>query len=135
MLTFHHVGIGTTHFEQAIDRYLELGHVLLLKVDDPGIDVRIAFLRPPGGPLIEIVAPLGENGPLKTLIARKVVPGPYHTCYAVESMLEASDYLRKRGWMPIGQPIPAVAFQGQPVAFFFERDTGLIELVEQPPDL
>lgn len=133
MLAFHHIGIGTTRLEEAIERYLALGHELLLRVDDPGINVRIAFVRAPGSPLIELVAPLGPGGPLHGLIARKVVPGPYHTCYAVQAMSEASAFLRERGFMPITEATPAVAFGGKPVAFFFEKDVGLVELVEQPP--
>ncbi len=34
---------------------------------------------------IEIVSPIGPDGPLKSLIARKVLPTPYHTCSATES--------------------------------------------------
>jgi methylmalonyl-CoA/ethylmalonyl-CoA epimerase len=130
---FHHIGIGTTRFDEAIERYAALGHDLLLRVDDPGINVRIAFVKAARGPLIEIVAPLGDNGPLHSLIARKVVPGPYHTCYAVQAMPEAGAALRRLGFMPVSEPTPAVAFGGKPVAFFFERDVGLVELVEQPP--
>lgn len=135
MLSFHHVGIGTKRFDDAIERYVALGYRLLLRVDDPGLNVKVAFVAAADGPLIEILAPLAPNGPLDALIARKSVPGPYHTCYAVRDLAAGADYLRERGFMPIGSPAAAVAFGGKPVQFFFERDVGLVELVEQPPEL
>jgi methylmalonyl-CoA/ethylmalonyl-CoA epimerase len=135
VLEFHHIGIGTKRLGAAVSRYESLGYRLLLSIDDPGIKVRIAFVAASSGPLIEIVAPLGTGGPLDALIARKVVPGPYHTCYAVRSMPEAAEFLRERHFMPIAEPMPAVAFGGKPVAFFYERDVGLVELVEQPPSV
>jgi methylmalonyl-CoA/ethylmalonyl-CoA epimerase len=133
VLKFHHVGVGTKNFEEAIQRYRALGHELLLRVDDPNINVRVAFVQAASSPLIEILAPLGPGGPLDSLIARKSIPGPYHTCYAVESMAAGSERLRETGLMPISAPMPAAAFAGSLVAFFYDRDIGLVELVERPP--
>jgi len=135
VLEFHHIGVGTKRFDEAIARYQSLGYELFVKLDDPGINVRVAFLRRGSDPLIEILAPLLEGGPLDALLKRGAVPGPYHTCYAVQSIANASEFLRERGFMPITPPLPALAFAGRLVAFFYERDIGLLELVEQPPFL
>jgi methylmalonyl-CoA/ethylmalonyl-CoA epimerase len=134
-LVFHHVGVGTVDFDGAIQTYQALGHRLHSRVDDHGLNVRVAFLSCPGaaGPWIEILAPLGEGGPLKALIARKALPSPYHTCYAVEQLEAAADDLRTVGFLPIGEPRSALAFQGARVAFFYHGTLGLLELVEAPP--
>lgn len=134
-LVFHHVGIGTTDFDGAIETYVALGHRLHARVDDPGLNIRVAFLSCPGGagPWIEILAPLEANGPLQALITRKALPSPYHTCYAVDALEPAGEHLRELGFLPVGVPRNAVAFEGARVAFFYHGALGLLELVEAPP--
>jgi methylmalonyl-CoA/ethylmalonyl-CoA epimerase len=134
-LLFHHVGIGTEDFDGAIETYQRLGHSLYCRVDDPVLDVRIAFLTGPhgAGPWFEVLAPLGPDGPLKSLIRRRSLPAPYHTCYAVDDLEHAASDVRSAGFMAVGEPRPALAFDNQPVGFFFSRTIGLIELVERPP--
>ncbi|RYZ08863.1 MAG: hypothetical protein EOO73_06085 [Myxococcales bacterium] len=133
MLQFHHIGIGTARFEDAVARYQSLGYELFVDLNDPGLNVRVAFLRRAGEPLIEVLAPLSEGGPLDALLKRRAIPGPYHTCYAVEDLAAGIEYLRERGFMPLTEPAPALAFGGRPVVFFYERDIGQVELVEKPP--
>lgn len=134
---FHHVGVGTRDFDGAIATYRALGHRLHSRVDDPVLDVRVAFLRAPGesGPWIEILAPLGPNGALKSLLARKSLPTPYHTCYVVPDLAGAASHLRELEFLPLGDPAPAIAFGGQPVAFFSSLTVGMIELVQAPATL
>jgi len=133
-LEFHHVGVGALDFDGAIDTYVALGHSLHSRVDDPVLDVRIAFLRAPGphAPWIEVLSPLGPNGPLRALIGRRALPSPYHTCYVVEDLSRASERLRELGLLPLGEPKPALAFAGQPVAFFLSQTVGMLELVQAP---
>ena len=134
-LAFHHVGVGTTDFDGAIAVYESLGHRLHARVDDPLIDIRVAFLAAPGsaGPWIEILSPLGPDGPLRSLIRRKQLPSPYHTCYAVTDLDAASGDLHALRFASLGPARPAVAFDGARVAFFYHASIGLIELVESPP--
>jgi len=135
-LRFHHVGIGTTDFDGAIDVYCRLGHRLHSRVDDPGLNVRVAFLRAPGegGPWIEILAPLAAGGPLDSLIARKALPSPYHTCYSTTVLEGAAAGLVDLGFAQISKSRSAVAFGGARVAFFYSGEVGMLELVENPPD-
>jgi len=134
-LRFHHVGVGVLDFEAAIQAYQALGHRLHSRVDDPGINIRVAFLACPGGqgPWVEILAPLGEGGPLQSLIKRKALPSPYHTCYAVDDLEAGAAALRDQGFLPLGPAQHAVAFENARVAFFFNAHIGLVELVESPP--
>jgi methylmalonyl-CoA/ethylmalonyl-CoA epimerase len=130
---FHHVGVGTTDLPAAVRVYESLGYTLQSQIEDAELGVRAAFLGSQG-PWIEIVAPLDEGGgPLKGLLARGLLPAPYHTCYAVQELREASRALVARGFVALGKPKPAVAFGGAPILYHAHRAIGLIELVERPP--
>lgn len=135
-LKFHHVGIGVTDFVGAIELYQQLGHELLQCVGDKGLGVWVAFLVPPGqtGSLVEVLAPLGPNTPLATLISRRVLPAPYHTGYAVSDLDQASDGLRAHDFMPVTEPAHAIAMGRSRVAFFYHLVIGLVELIENPPE-
>ncbi|MFT3905871.1 MAG: VOC family protein [Steroidobacteraceae bacterium] len=131
---FHHVGVGVLDMQAAIRTYESLGHRLHSCVDDPGINIRVAFLKSPaGGPWIELLAPLNPGGPLESLIRRKLLPSPYHTCYAVSELESAGALLSAQGLLQVGPACNAVAFGGARVAFFYSTLVGLIELVERPP--
>jgi methylmalonyl-CoA/ethylmalonyl-CoA epimerase len=132
-MQFHHVGIGTVSFQEAIETYRALGYRLVLSTEDPHLDVRVAFLYESESPWIEIVSPLGPNGPLESFIARKLLPSPYHTCYATDHIETCRDQLRNLGFLPLGEPHPAVAFSGARIAYHFHSALGLLELVENPP--
>ena len=132
---FHHVGVGVLDLEGAIRTYESLGHRLVRSVDDPGINIRVAFLASPSsGPWIELLAPLNPRGPLESLIKRKLLPSPYHTCYGVDDTDLAGAQLRDEGFMQLGNTREAVAFDGARVAFHYHDVVGLIELVERPPE-
>jgi methylmalonyl-CoA/ethylmalonyl-CoA epimerase len=128
----HHVGVGTTDLDAAVGVYESLGYAVHARVEDAGLGVRVVFLGS-GRPWIELVAPLdATGGPLKGLIARGALPAPYHTCYAVEQLAQASQQLKSRGFLALGKPRPALAFGGAPILFHSHRAIGLIELVERP---
>ena len=133
--TFHHIGIGTNAFEAAISVYIDLGYKLIDSIDDYGLDVRIAFLSGAAGPYIEIVAPLGPDGPLKSLLSRRLLPSPYHTCYATENIFVTGKYIRSKGFIPLGAPRPALVFGGALIQYYYHQATGLLELVQCPPEL
>jgi methylmalonyl-CoA/ethylmalonyl-CoA epimerase len=131
-MRFHHVGVGVINLDSAKVVYQALGYTVLRDVADPVLDVRICFLRSrtQGQPLIELLAPLGDEGPLSALIRRRMLPSPYHTCYSVVDIPETGARLRDLGFMPVGPEKPAVAFGGASVQFYYSPDVGLIELVE-----
>jgi methylmalonyl-CoA/ethylmalonyl-CoA epimerase len=132
-MRFHHIGIGTVSFHEAIEAYRTLGYHLILSTEDPVLDVRVAFLYEAGSPWIEIVSPLGPDGPLKSFIGRKILPSPYHTCYATEHIETCREQLRGLGFLPLGEPKPAMAFAGARIAYHYHSALGLLELVENPP--
>jgi methylmalonyl-CoA/ethylmalonyl-CoA epimerase len=132
-LTFHHVGVGVHDMEAGLRAYAAIGHRLVLQVDDPGLNIRVAFVVPQGGgPFIELLAPLAPGGPLDALLRRKLLPSPYHTCYLVDDIAAGDAALCARAFLCVAAPRPALAFDGALVAFYYHLDIGLIELVERP---
>ncbi|MBU0689908.1 MAG: VOC family protein [Gammaproteobacteria bacterium] len=131
-LEFHHVGVGTVLFEAAIATYVDLGYKLVTSVDDEALDVRIAFLSGPSGPLLEIVSPLGPDGPLRALLKKQALPSPYHTCYATRDLLLSGEMLRSKGFLQLGPPRPAAALGNAPITYHYHHAIGLLELVENP---
>ena len=108
---------------------------LLVRVDDPLLNIRVAFLIGPTLPLIEILAPLNEPGPLDSYFRRKLLPSPYHTCYEVTNLDDSANRLSDLGFRQVSEALPAIALKGARVAFFHHASVGLLELAERPPDL
>lgn len=56
---------------------------------------------------------------------------PYHICYEVENIEEAILELKKQKFILVQKPQVAVAMNNKKVCFLFNKNTGLIELVEK----
>jgi methylmalonyl-CoA/ethylmalonyl-CoA epimerase len=105
--------------------------------EDHARRVELCFLSDPSGTKIELVAPLGENGksdnknsPVSAWL-EKNGPSPYHIAYASGDVPADAANLRKKGFLLVEPPSPALAFGGRPVAFLYGKTVGLIELVPE----
>jgi methylmalonyl-CoA/ethylmalonyl-CoA epimerase len=132
VFSFHHVGVVTADAERAAEFYADLGYTRSERFDDPLQRVGIILLEKAGSPMIEIVTPADPGSPAAGWLKR-IKAGPYHTCYQVPDIAAATEFLRERGAMPLGEPLPAVAFGGRRVVFLFGAVSGLVELVEENP--
>jgi methylmalonyl-CoA/ethylmalonyl-CoA epimerase len=56
---------------------------------------------------------------------------PYHTCYTVPDVQQTYDQLKDMGFTPLFSPVPAPAFGNRLICYFWKKDIGLIEIVEQ----
>jgi methylmalonyl-CoA/ethylmalonyl-CoA epimerase len=56
---------------------------------------------------------------------------PYHTCYMVSDVQETYEQLKELGFTPLFSPVPAPAFGNRLICYFWKKDIGLIEIVEQ----
>lgn len=129
MLTFDHIGIACRDIEKTKLFYLSMGYEASATVEDVLQHVRICFLNKEGEPCLELLEPLDEQSPvLRTLSAVGV--SPYHICYRVQAMEAAIAMLRGKRFLLVSGPVPACAMQDRRVAFLFQKNTGLIELVE-----
>ena len=131
MLSFDHIGIACRDIEKTKGFYLTMGYRATATVEDPVQHVRICFLEKEGEPRLELLEPLDDQSPvLRTLTA--VWVSPYHICYKVQDMEAAITMLRGQRFLLVSGPVAACAMQDRRVAFLFQKNTGLIELVENP---
>ena len=125
-----HVGYAVQEIESAVASFLSLGYCRCeTEVEDRERGVRVLFLRDPGGVKIELIAPLDENSPVSNWL-QKNGNSPYHICYESDDLAVDIAELRKKSFIPLGSPSPALALEGRRVMFLYGKHTGLIELAE-----
>jgi methylmalonyl-CoA/ethylmalonyl-CoA epimerase len=133
----HHVGfvvrtIGPTETVFGALGYQRVGD----SVEDDRQDAEIVFLARNGvrggEPLIELIAPRSEASPVAAF-ARESRFRIHHLCFAVEDMDAALLSMLSRRITLVTPVVEAPAIGGRRIVFLFSRETGLFELVEQPP--
>lgn len=131
---FHHIGVAVKSIEDTSAIYVAGGYSKTIVTFDPIQNVNICWLQKDGMPLVELLEPVDEASPVfKTL--EKMGVTPYHTCYIVDNLEGAVGALRKQHYVMVSKPEVAVAINGSRVAFFFNKNVGLIELVESPASI
>jgi methylmalonyl-CoA/ethylmalonyl-CoA epimerase len=130
---FAHLGVAVPDLERSLGDYRELfGYTLSSgPFDDPIQKVRVCFISRGNEPQIELIAPLTDDAPIRQLLAKG--GGAYHVCYEVDEMEAAITFLRGNKCMLISGPVPAVAFAGRRIAWFYTPARQLVEIVESPP--
>lgn len=131
-MKFHHIGVATYDLQRAIKLYSDLGYNLQKEqvYTDPIQKVKIAFMELDGHPLIELVAPNGVNSPVDSILKKKGAT-PYHTCYEVSDLLQTVNDNKKLGFTLITKLTPAIAFNNRSICFMYNKDIGMIELLEE----
>jgi methylmalonyl-CoA/ethylmalonyl-CoA epimerase len=81
------------------------------------------------GVVVELIEPLAENSPVSTSLRNgmKIL----HICYSVPDIEKALDECRSHGFHLLTKPVPARAFEMRRIAWVFQKDFGLFELVEE----
>lgn len=127
---FHHIGVAVFDIDSTAKCYLEAGYSKTDTVYDPHQNVYICFLTKNGMPTIELLAPKDETSPVSKTLEKNGVT-PYHLCYEVDDINKAIADLRKLKYIPLIKPIEACAIESRKVCFLFNKQVGLIELVER----
>ena len=131
---FHHIGMAVKDLDATASLYEQGGYKRSVSIFDPIQNVNICWLTKEGVPTVELLAPVDEKSPVnKTL--EKVGVSPYHCCYVVDNLEEAVAELRIQKYIMVSKPSEAVAFCGSRVCFLFNKNVGLIELVEAPANI
>lgn len=131
---FHHIGMAVKDLDATASLFEQGGYKRSVSIFDPIQNVNICWLTKEGVPTVELLAPVDEKSPVnKTL--EKVGVSPYHCCYVVDNLEEAVAELRIQKYIMVSKPSEAVAFCGSRVCFLFNKNVGLIELVEAPANI
>lgn len=131
---FHHIGVAVKDIEATAAIYENGGYKASATIYDPIQNVNICWLTKDDSPIIELLAPVDEASPVNKILEKNGV-SPYHTCYIVENIEAAISELRKQKYVMVSKPAEAIAFKGSKVAFVFNKNVGLIELVESPAEI
>ena len=131
LLRFHHIGIACRNISKTVAFYTSMGYAASPVVPDELQHVNVCFLDKEGAPRIELLEPLDEENPVARTLAAMGV-SPYHMCYEVDDVNEAISALRRQRFILVSGPVAACAMQDRLIAFLFNKNTGLIELVESP---
>ena len=129
LLTFHHIGIACRDIAKSSAFYQSMGYNVLPVIPDPLQHVKVCFMEKEGAPRVELLEPLDDKSPVLRILDAVGV-SPYHTCFEVKNLQEAIAQLRQQRFMLVNGPVPACALENREIAFMFNKNYGLIELVE-----
>ncbi|MCK4883035.1 MAG: VOC family protein [Candidatus Omnitrophica bacterium] len=129
-MNVHHFGLATKNMEKSMEAFRTLGFEVGDIIVDPLQKVKVAFVTPPSGSLIELVCDLDENGPVGKIVG-KVGSSFYHMCFEADDLEATIEGLRNKKYLLRHKPIEAVAFNGRRIAWMYNRSIGLVELLEK----
>jgi methylmalonyl-CoA/ethylmalonyl-CoA epimerase len=126
-----HLGVAVNDLEAALPGYERIFGYKLLSgpFEDPIQRVRICFVGAADDIVIELVAPLSADSPVKRILAKG--GGAYHTCYETPDIERAIPRLLELGCVAVSDLTPAVAFAGRRIAWLFTPSRQLLEIVER----
>lgn len=133
-MKFHHIGVAVREINATAAMYVAGGYNQSETIFDPNQNVNICWLTKEGMPLVELLEPVDENSPVSGILERNGVT-PYHICYVVDDIDKAVNDLRKMKYIVVCKPVSAVAIRDCKVSFLFNKNVGLIELVEAPANI
>ncbi|UTC68219.1 MULTISPECIES: VOC family protein [unclassified Treponema] len=137
-MKYHHIGIAVFNIEETAPFYIMQGYSKSQTVYDPIQHVNICFLTDGyseiigggGMPMIELIEPIDEKSPVYKILQKSGV-APYHICYEVENISDTITELKREKFIPLSKPVEAIAINNKKVCFLFNKNIGLIELVEK----
>lgn len=133
-MKFHHIGVAVKSIDKTAAVYVAGGYTQSVTTFDAVQNVNICWLTKDGMPTVELLAPVDETSPVcKTLEKNGVTP--YHTCYIVDDIEQAVAELRKLKYIAVSNPVAAPAISNSRVCFLYNKNVGLIELVEAPAEI
>ena len=124
-----HIGYAVLDIATSAAPYIKGGWKLSPIVEETVQHTKIAFLTRDGMPTIELVSPLDGPSPVDKFLQDGGVQ-PYHICYEVDDVMEAVESLHELDFMPLFMPVASVAMENRMICYLYNKDAGLIEVVE-----
>jgi methylmalonyl-CoA/ethylmalonyl-CoA epimerase len=131
-MIFDHIGLFVRDLASGNKRLAALFPIVRITdpIEDPLLKVRIQFAIDESGIRYELVAPFGEGNPVDGVLAsgKNILN---HVAYRVPAFDTAVARLESEGCVPLGPALPAVAFGGARVIFFYTPLKFIVELIDQ----
>lgn len=127
-----HIAIAVKNIEDSIDIYEKIG--LEFSSEREVVEsqkVTTAFAQIDQHAHLELLSPIGEDGPISKYIAKRG-PGIHHLCFKVEDIEKKCIELKNEGFILLNES-PVVGAGGAIVNFIHPKSTGgvLIELSQK----
>lgn len=132
-MRMHHIGVVVAQIEgEGRIAMQQLGlHPLTEVIADSVQRVKVQFWgRETHATTVELIEPYGDGSPVARALEKG--GGLNHICYEVDDLEVARAEIIARGAVCVVAPVPAAAFGGRLIAFFFLRTLGLVEYVQAP---
>jgi len=126
---FHHIGVVTDSIEATSEYYKDAGFTVQDIVYDSIQNTNICFLAKEGFPMTELIEPVTDTSPVANILRKNGV-SPYHFCYEVENIYESVGKLKNMDFILLNKPVHAAALRNRLICFLFNKNIGLIELVQ-----
>lgn len=128
-----HIGIAVPDIAKAKGLYEQLGFVSDMEetLREEAYGVRVLIMHQ-GTQKIELLEPLdkGKKSPIDCYIEKKPYK-MYHLAYTVSDLDAQIQILEKRKFLMVGEPRASACMEGKRAVFLFNRDMGILELVEE----
>jgi methylmalonyl-CoA/ethylmalonyl-CoA epimerase len=135
-MRLHHIGKVVKDLSEARASYAALFGLTALgePVIDPLQQVAVQFLAfgPGSSPVIELVSPISRESPVSKFLERG--GGLHHFCFEVDNILKATEELRRKGALVLGNPVPGKGHGDRMTVWIYTTTKELIELVEAEKD-
>jgi methylmalonyl-CoA/ethylmalonyl-CoA epimerase len=130
-LNLHHVGLLVKRVPESVEFYVGMGYEIHSQIiHDPVQTAYVQFLKLPQERVyLELVSPDRPDSRLQNALQKG--GGLNHMCYSTEDIESCCVWFRDTGFLPVAEPVAAVAFNGRRVAWFRGPDRLLVELVER----
>lgn len=130
-MKIHHIGYAVKNIEKSIEVFKNLEYHIGETIRDDLRKVNICFVEKDGY-VVELISPIDKNQEsIVDGVLKKSGNGPYHICYVVSNMEDGIKEFKEKKFKPIIMPEQACAIDGRQVCFLFNKDIGLIEIVEE----
>lgn len=130
-MIFDHIGIFVPSLELG---RRHLGDAMYVSewtapIEDPIQKVVVQFGLDRSDTRYELVAPFGAGDPVTPVLksGRNILN---HVAYRVHGLDSSLADLRSKGFLPLGEPKPALAFDGRRIVFLLTPLRMMIELIE-----
>ena len=131
----NHVGVAVPEMDAAIAFWRETmgAEVVREPFDMPEQCVRVCFVDTPnGGTQVELLAPLADESPVSSFLAKNPLGGQHHLCFEVSDIAVARAEFEGQGKRILGPT--RIGAHGTPIFFVHPKDMGgvLTEIMESP---